>query len=72
MVSNQEAKNIVSSTPDRGKAAKRLVDPAVRAWKKRRQGIAMDDISAICLFFNSPSSSTHGHLSEPNAFTEIE
>ncbi|CAO2836760.1 unnamed protein product [Amaranthus hypochondriacus] len=70
VVSNQEAVNIVSSTPDRGKAAKRLVDHAVRAWKKRRQGIAMDDISAICLFFHSPSSSTHEHLSEPDVFTE--
>ena len=54
MDSNQEAVNIVSSTPDTGKAAKRLVDHVVRAWKKRRQGIAMDDILAICLFFTPP------------------
>ncbi|XP_057503265.1 probable protein phosphatase 2C 34 [Actinidia eriantha] len=53
VVSNQEAVDIVSSTPDRAKSAKRLVKHAVRGWKHKRQGIAMDDISAICLFFHS-------------------
>ncbi|KAE8675418.1 putative protein phosphatase 2C 48 [Hibiscus syriacus] len=53
VVSNQEAVQIVSSTPDKAKAAKRLVENAARAWKKKRKGIAMDDISAICLFFHS-------------------
>lgn len=57
VISNQEAVEIVSSTPDRAKAAKRLVDQAVRAWKRKRRGIAMDDMSAICLFLNFPSSS---------------
>ncbi|RLN31204.1 catalytic/ protein phosphatase type 2C [Panicum miliaceum] len=38
------------------KAAKRLVECAVRAWRRRRQGIAVDDCSAICLFFHSPPS----------------
>ncbi|GKV31990.1 hypothetical protein SLEP1_g40636 [Rubroshorea leprosula] len=52
VVSNQEAIQIVSSTPDKAKAAKHLVECAVHAWKKKR-GIAMDDISAICLFFHS-------------------
>lgn len=57
VISNQEAVEIVSSTPDRAKAAKRLVESAVHAWKRKRKGIAMDDISAICLFFQtSPSS----------------
>ncbi|KAJ4955870.1 hypothetical protein NE237_012653 [Protea cynaroides] len=55
VVSNQEAVQIVSSTPERAKSAKRLVECAVRAWKSKRRGIAMDDISAICLFFH-PSS----------------
>ncbi|KAM1442676.1 hypothetical protein COP2_010521 [Malus domestica] len=55
VVSNQEAVQIVSSTAERGKAAKRLVEFAARAWKRKRRGIAMDDISAICLFFHSTS-----------------
>ncbi|XVF57545.1 hypothetical protein PTKIN_Ptkin06aG0214500 [Pterospermum kingtungense] len=53
VISNQEAIEIVSSTPDKAKAAKRLVECAVHAWKKKKKkkkGIVMDDISAICLF----------------------
>ncbi|KAL6964701.1 putative protein phosphatase 2C 73 [Sarracenia purpurea var. burkii] len=53
VVSNQEAVQIVSSTPDRAKSAKRLVEHAVRAWNRKRRGFALDDISAICLFFHS-------------------
>lgn len=53
VISNQEAVEIVSSATDRSKSAKRLVECAVHAWKRKRKGIAMDDISAICLFFHS-------------------
>ncbi|CAA0815605.1 Probable protein phosphatase 2C 34 [Striga hermonthica] len=53
VVSNQEAVQIVSTSPDRAKSAKRLVKCAARAWKRKRKGIAMDDISAIVLFFHS-------------------
>ncbi|KAK3036769.1 hypothetical protein RJ639_029734, partial [Escallonia herrerae] len=60
VVSNQEAVQIVSSTKDRAKSAKRLVECAAAAWKRKRRGIALDDISAICLFFHSTSS----HLSQ--------
>lgn len=56
VISNQEAIQIVSSAPDRNKAAKRLVGCAALAWKSKRRGIAMDDISAICLFFQPCSS----------------
>ncbi|KAF9607466.1 hypothetical protein IFM89_036063 [Coptis chinensis] len=56
VISNQEAVEIVSSTPQREKASKRLVECAARAWKRKRQGIAMDDISAVCLFFHCPPS----------------
>ncbi|XP_022965805.1 probable protein phosphatase 2C 34 [Cucurbita maxima] len=59
VVSNQEAVEIVSSTLDRAKSSKRLVECAVRAWKRKRRGIAMDDISAICLFFHSSSDQDH-------------
>ncbi|XP_026384264.1 probable protein phosphatase 2C 34 [Papaver somniferum] len=57
VISNQEAVQIVSSTPDKRKAAKRIVECAARAWKRKRRGIAADDISAICLFFH-PYAST--------------
>lgn len=53
VISNQEAVQIVSSTKERGKSAKRLVECATGAWKRKRKGIAVDDCSAICLFFDS-------------------
>ncbi|XP_062231196.1 probable protein phosphatase 2C 48 [Phragmites australis] len=56
VISNEEAVQIVAATPDREKAAKRLVECAVRAWRRKRRGIAVDDCSAICLFFHSPPS----------------
>ncbi|ESQ49498.1 hypothetical protein EUTSA_v10020968mg [Eutrema salsugineum] len=59
VITNQEAIDIVSSTAERSKAAKRLVEQAVRAWNRKRRGIAMDDISAVCLFFHSSSSLSH-------------
>ncbi|XVF28273.1 hypothetical protein REPUB_Repub15cG0015600 [Reevesia pubescens] len=52
VISNEEAVEIVSSTEDREKSAKRLVQCAIRAWKYKKKGIATDDISAICLFFH--------------------
>ncbi|KAK1440433.1 hypothetical protein QVD17_06260 [Tagetes erecta] len=67
VISNEEAVEIVSSTEDKAKSAKRLVDRAIRAWKRKRKGIATDDISAICVFFhnNSPSSNQTHSVSTP-------
>ncbi|KAK4586606.1 hypothetical protein RGQ29_023672 [Quercus rubra] len=56
VISNQEAVQIVSSTPVREKSAKRLVEYAVHAWKHKKRGIAKDDISAVCLFFHTSTS----------------
>lgn len=53
VISNQEAVNIVSATPHKEKAAQSLVKCAMREWKRKRSSIAMDDMSAICLFFHS-------------------
>ena len=36
VVSNEEAVQIVAATPDREKAAKRLVQCAIRAWSHKR------------------------------------
>eukprot|EP00261_Vitis_vinifera_P034303 XP_019075546.1 PREDICTED: probable protein phosphatase 2C 34 isoform X2 [Vitis vinifera] len=60
VISNQEAVEIVSSAPDRNKSAKRLVECAVDAWKRKKRGVATDDITAICLFFH-PSPSQQGN-----------
>lgn len=66
VISNEEAVQIVSSAPKREKSAKMLVKRAARAWKTKRPGVAVDDISAICMFFHSSSTSYHvqtGHKS---------
>ena len=53
MISNEEAVEIVYSTKNKEKSARRLVESAALAWKAKKRGIAMDDISVICLFFHS-------------------
>lgn len=53
MMSNKEAVEIVYSAKNKEKSARRLVECAALAWKVKKKGIAMDDISAICLFFHS-------------------
>ncbi|PRQ55978.1 putative PPM-type phosphatase domain, protein phosphatase 2C family [Rosa chinensis] len=61
VISNEEAVEIVGSTAEREKCAKRLVECAAAAWRKKRWSCAMDDISAICLFFHSSSLSQQVH-----------
>jgi len=56
VISNEEAVNIVSSTAEKEKSARRLVECAASAWKSKKRGLAMDDISAICLFFHREAS----------------
>lgn len=54
MMSNEEAVEIVwEAGGERAKCAKRVVEWAALAWTKKRKGIALDDISAIVLFFHS-------------------
>ncbi|XP_027339030.1 probable protein phosphatase 2C 73 [Abrus precatorius] len=53
VISNEEAVKIVGSAPHKEKAAERLVNYATHEWKRKRRGIAIDDISVICLFFHS-------------------
>lgn len=53
VISNQEAVDIVSSTKDRRKSARKLVKCAIQAWKHKKRGISLDDCSAICVFFHS-------------------
>ncbi|CAN4091621.1 unnamed protein product [Withania somnifera] len=45
VISNQEAVEIVCSTAEREEAAKRLVESAICAWKRKQR--------AICLFFHN-------------------
>ncbi|THG06891.1 hypothetical protein TEA_016613 [Camellia sinensis var. sinensis] len=57
VLSNREVVEVGSSTPEREESANRLVQHAVCAWKRKKPGMAVDDISAICLFFHNSTSS---------------
>ncbi|KAI3695065.1 hypothetical protein L1987_78053 [Smallanthus sonchifolius] len=59
VISNEEVVETVSSTVDKAKSAKRLVDCTIRAWKRKKKRIATDDISAICVFFHNNSQIQH-------------
>ncbi|KAF7064781.1 hypothetical protein CFC21_071026 [Triticum aestivum] len=50
VLSNKEVVKIVSSASDRSKAAKQLVDRAVRAWRRKFPTSMVDDCAAVCLF----------------------
>ncbi|CAN7049301.1 hypothetical protein Bca4012_073997 [Brassica carinata] len=52
VMTNDEAVEIVRGVKDRRKSAERLVKKAMMLWRKKRRSIAMDDISALCLFFH--------------------
>ncbi|XP_049378175.1 probable protein phosphatase 2C 34 [Solanum stenotomum] len=47
VISNEETVEIVSEIPNRAKTALHIVQCVVRAWKCKRRGIVVDDISAI-------------------------
>lgn len=50
VLSNKEVVKIVSSASDRSKAARQLVDRAVRAWRRKFPTSMVDDCAAVCLF----------------------
>lgn len=52
VMTNDEAVEIVREVKERRKSAKRLVERAMILWRSKRRSIAMDDISALCLFFH--------------------
>ncbi|KAK9059421.1 hypothetical protein SSX86_022041 [Deinandra increscens subsp. villosa] len=61
VVSNEKAVEIVSSSSstaaERDESAKRVVEYAAAQWKCKRPRFVADDISVVCVFFDSPSSS---------------
>ncbi|KAL6653432.1 hypothetical protein ACP70R_009010 [Stipagrostis hirtigluma subsp. patula] len=55
VLSNKEVVKIVSSVGDPSKAAKQLIDRAVRAWRRKFPTSMVDDCAAVCLFLNRHS-----------------
>ncbi|KQK15690.1 hypothetical protein BRADI_1g24400v3 [Brachypodium distachyon] len=52
VLSNQQAVDIVSSSPSRSKAAKTLVEAATREWKTKYPTSRTDDCAVICLYLD--------------------
>jgi hypothetical protein len=48
---------VSSSVSDPSKAAKQLIERAVRAWRRKFPTSMVDDCAVICLFLNRPDSS---------------
>ncbi|KAG2637764.1 probable protein phosphatase 2C 64 [Panicum virgatum] len=51
-LSNQQAVDIVSSSPSRSKAAKSLVEAATREWKTKYPTSKIDDCAVVCLYLD--------------------
>ncbi|CAD6223464.1 unnamed protein product [Miscanthus lutarioriparius] len=52
VLSNQEAVDIVASSPSRSKAAKSLVEAATREWKTKYLTSKIDDCAVVCLYLD--------------------
>jgi hypothetical protein len=65
VLSNKEVVKIVSSASDRSKAAKQLVDRAVRAWRRKFPTSMVDDCAAVCLFLKPAISSEEESTIKP-------
>ncbi|CAD6217579.1 unnamed protein product [Miscanthus lutarioriparius] len=52
VLSNQEAVDIVASSPSRSKAAKSLVEAAAREWKTKYPTSKIDDCAVVCLYLD--------------------
>jgi hypothetical protein len=65
VLSNKEVVKIVSSASDRSKAAKQLVDRAVRAWRRKFPTSMVDDCAAVCLFLKPAISSEEDSTTKP-------
>ncbi|CAN6373832.1 unnamed protein product [Urochloa humidicola] len=57
VLSNKEVVKMVCSAKDPSKAARQLIDRAVRAWRRKYPTSMVDDCAAVCLFLNRPLAS---------------
>ena len=52
VLSNKEVVKLVSSATDPSKAARQLIDRAVRAWRRKYPTSMVDDCAVVCLYLN--------------------
>ncbi|GJM88188.1 hypothetical protein PR202_ga04218 [Eleusine coracana subsp. coracana] len=72
VLSNRQVIKMVSSVSDPSKAAKQLIDCAVRSWRRKFPTSMVDDCAVICVLFNRPESSSSEEsiiASEVKSFT---
>jgi len=55
VLSNKEVVKLVSSATDPSKAARQLIDRAVRAWRRKYPTSMVDDCAVVCLYLNRAS-----------------
>nr|CAB3459129.1 unnamed protein product [Digitaria exilis] len=60
VLSNKEVVKMVSSVKDPSKAARQLIDQAVRAWRRKYPTSMVDDCAVVCLFLNRAASPLPG------------
>ena len=56
VLSNKEVVKLVSSSTDPSKAARQLIDRAVRAWRRKYPTSMVDDCAVVCLYLNRRAS----------------
>ena len=56
VLSNKEVVKLVSSATDPSKAARQLIDRAVRAWRCKYPTSMVDDCAVVCLYLNRRAS----------------
>ncbi|KAH7352796.1 hypothetical protein KP509_19G064800 [Ceratopteris richardii] len=56
VMSNEEVANVVKNTESKGMAAKKVVDAAVKKWKRNFTHVRMDDCAVVCHFLNQKHS----------------
>jgi len=60
VLSNKEVVKIVSSGSDPSKAARQVIDRAVRAWRRKYPTSMVDDCAVVCLFLNRRAAADDG------------
>jgi hypothetical protein len=56
VLSNKEVVKLVSSATDPSRAARQLIDRAVRAWRRKYPTSMVDDCAVVCLYLNRRAS----------------
>ena len=71
MLSNKEVVKLVSSATDPSKAARQLIDRAVRAWRRKYPTSMVDDCAVVCLYLNRASRGPDESLRVPGTGGDV-